>query len=71
MVVVGDKAKFDPYKGMRVAGAFPVRATLTGTVVEVYYDHGWFSVEYVDEEGKKRRTSFNFVDIGKNVKVCK
>ena len=71
MVVVGDEVKFDPYKGLRVAGAFPIHVTLTGTVVEVYYDHRWFSVEYIDEEGNKRRTSFNFNDIGKNVKVCK
>jgi hypothetical protein len=69
MVKIGQKVKFDPYKGIHVAGAFPVHATLTGTVIEIFKDHGWFSVEYEDPEGKKRRTSFKFQDVGDTVKI--
>ena len=70
MIEVGQKVKFDLYKGINVQN-LNISVTLTGTVVEVYEDHGWFSVEYVDEEKKKRRASFKFDDIGKTVNVCK
>lgn len=70
MVKVGQKVKFDPYKGIRVGNGLPVSATLTGKVIEVYEDHHWFAVQYTDGENKKRRTSFNFADIGVNVHIC-
>lgn len=63
MIEVGQKVKFDPYKGINVPN-LNVSVTLTGTVVAVYEDHRWFSVEYIDEEKKKRRASFKFDDIG-------
>lgn len=65
MVMVDDKVKFDPFATMTGFAATEVRGDfVTGTVVEVNYGHKWFSVEYGDP---KMRTSFNFVDIGKDV----
>ena len=65
MVMVDDKVKFDPFAAITGFAANEVRGDLvTGTVVEVNYGHKWFSVEYGDP---KMRTSFNFVDIGKDV----
>jgi uncharacterized protein Veg len=67
MVKVGQKVKFDPYKGLKVGSMASLSVTLTGKVIEVFEDHHWFSVQYTDEENNKRRTSFNFADIGVNV----
>ena len=68
MIVVGDKVKFDPFIEFTGFGSDRHRGEIvTGTVVMVNYEHKWFSVEYGNP---KLRTSFNFVDIGKEVKVC-
>lgn len=70
MIVVGDKVQFDPMKEIMGLGVADLRGrNVTGEVVMVNYDHKWFSVEY-DCDGVKQRTSFNFFDIGKAVKVC-
>ena len=67
MVKVGQKVRFDPYSMVTSYGSELVRGNLvTGTVVEVYEDHKWFSVEYGDP---KARASFKFCDIGERVKV--
>ena len=67
MVFVGDKVLFDPFKHDRVTDVGNLRKNVIGEVVEVNYAHKWFSVEY---GCPAMRTSFNFVDIGKEVKVC-
>ena len=70
MIEVGQKVKFDPFKGLNDGRGLPLISTvMTGTVVEVHEDHRWFSVEYVDEEKTKQRISFNFHDIGDAVKL--
>lgn len=68
MIIVGDTVQFDPFKEITGFASEDNRGKMvTGTVVEVHYEHKWFSVEY----GKpKMRTSFKFCDIGKAVKVC-
>ena len=66
MIVVGDKVRFDPFKLDRVTDVGYLRQNVPGEVVEVNYKHKWFSVEY---GCPKLRTSFNFVDIGKDVTV--
>lgn len=66
MIVVGDKVEFDPFKHDRVTDVGHLRSLITGEVVEVNYGHKWFSVEY---GWPKMRTSFNFCDIGREVKV--
>ena len=66
MIVVGDKVRFDPFKDMRGQDIGFYRGNVPGEVVEVNYKNKWFSVEY---GCPALRTSFNFVDIGKDVKV--
>ena len=67
MVVIGDKVRFDPFEHDRCTDVGFYRGGVIGEVVEVNYDHKWFSVEYGNP---KMRTSFNFCDIGSVVKVC-
>lgn len=68
MIIVGDTVQFDPFEHLMGFGASDSRGNyVTGTVVEVHYEHKWFLVEYGDP---KLRTSFKFCDIGKAVKVC-
>lgn len=67
MVKVGQKVRFDPYSMVTGYASELVRGNLvTGTVVEVYEDHKWFSVEYGHT---KARASFKFCDIGEVVKI--
>ena len=69
-VEIGQKVKFDPFKGIRDGRGLYIRPIMeTGTVVEVYDDHSWFSVEYVDNENRKQRASFKFDDIGYAVEI--
>jgi hypothetical protein len=58
MIEIGQKVKFRP-----ACNGFN-----TGTVKYVNAKHRWFSIEYGDP---KMVLSFNFNDIGKDVKVCK
>ena len=67
MVVVGQKVRFDPFEEIQGFGIQGNRGEVTGEVVMVHYDHKWFSVEYGEHH---QRTSFNFCDIGKSVKIC-
>lgn len=67
MVCVDDKVKFDPFEKLTGFGADRGRGNyVTGTVVSVNYGHKWFSVEYGNPT---QRTSFNFCDIGNEVKI--
>lgn len=66
MIVVGDRVRFDPFQHMQSHYDGCYRGTVPGEVVEVNYKHKWFSVEY---GCPVMRTSFKFVDIGKDVKV--
>lgn len=66
MITVGDKVRFDPFAHDRVTDVGYLRNTVRGEVVEVNYKHKWFGVEY---GCPAMRTSFNFVDIGKDVTV--
>ena len=67
MVTIDDKVMFDPFEFITGFGVSDYRGNyVTGTVVMVNYKHKWFSVEY---GCPAQRTSFNFSDIGKLVKV--
>lgn len=67
MVCVDDKVKFDPFEFITGFGVSDYKGNyVTGTVVSVNYGHKWFSVEY---GCPALRTSFNFCDIGKSVKI--
>lgn len=67
MINLGQKVEFDPLYAMSFYGIDAFRTNVTGTVVEVHKDHGWFLVEYGDEE--KVRMGFKFDDIGETVKI--
>ena len=66
MIVVGDKVRFDPFQHDKFTDIGCLRKNVPGEVVEVNYKNKWFSVEY---GCPAMRTSFNFVDIGKDVTV--
>lgn len=70
-VEIGDKVKFNPFKGIHISGFAASKETIVkGTVIEIHNDHHWFAVEY-ELDGVKQRTSFNFADIGEYVTVRK
>ena len=66
MIVVGDKVRFDPFQHIQGQDIGYYRRNVPGEVVEVNYNHKWFSVEY---GCPAMRTSFKFCDIGKDVIV--
>lgn len=69
-VDVGQKVRFDPFMyGQGALADLVLGNRTTGTIVYVNELHRWFSVEY-GKDGNKQRTSFNFADIGKTVKIC-
>lgn len=65
-VSIGQTVRFDPFETGFGFGIDDCRGEVEGTVVEVYKDHKWFSVEYGNP---KQRTSFSFADIGKSVMI--
>ena len=65
MIEVGQKVRFDPFKHIRAMDVGEMRYYITGRIAYINWKHRWFSVEY-----GKLRTSFNFWDIGKDVKIC-
>lgn len=70
-VHIGDKVRFNPFKGIVITG-FCVHkdALVTGKVIEIHNEHRWFAVEYMLDD-VKQRTSFNFADVGHNVGICR
>ena len=64
LIRIGQKVRFDPFETVLGYGVADLRAEVEGTVVEIYWNHKWFAVEYGEP---KQRTSFNFADIGKMV----
>lgn len=72
MVKVNDKVEFIHLSGIKLSG-LPVNAErVVGTVVQVFPEHQWFSVEYViGPKNTLLRTSFKFADIGNSVSICK
>lgn len=70
MIVSGAKVQFDPFKEITGFASEDNRGKLvTGTIVFVSYMNKWFSVEYKCG-GVKRRTSFMFSQVGKDVVIC-
>lgn len=66
MIRIGQKVQFDPLAFTFGFGSSEDKGkTTTGTVAYVNKEGKWFSVVY----GNKRRTSFKFSDIGKDVKI--
>ena len=65
-ISIGQKVRFDPFETAVGFGVDAVRGEVEGTVVEIFTEHKWFSVEYGDP---KQRTSFKFCDIGERVMV--
>lgn len=62
----GMKVRYDPLSHIDGDGAREYKGTfVTGTIVMVNRAHGWFSAD----DGNGQRTSFNFVDIGGEVKI--
>ena len=66
MTTVGEKVLFDPFQHIQGQDIISFRRNVSGEVVEVNYEHKWFSVEY---GCPAMRTSFKFCDIGKEVTV--
>lgn len=68
-VNVGDKVRFNPFKGIHIPGFCSDKDTIvTGTVIEIHNEHSWFAVEY-ELDDVKQRTSFNFADVGETVSL--
>ena len=65
-IKVGQDVRFDPFVHVMGFGVYEMRYEVTGTVVEIFPEHKWFSVEYGDP---KQRISFKFCDIGERVMV--
>lgn len=62
MIKIGQKVKFDPFKGIRIGGMTTGTNKVSGTVVYINTEHRYFTVEYKlgDETFKN---SFNFNDL--------
>lgn len=70
MIKAGQKVCFRPFKEFTGFAADDIRQKIvTGTVVCVYEQNQWFSVEY-DCGGVDQRISFKFCQIGKDVLIC-
>lgn len=70
MIEVGQRVKIKPFRDLHFHDSVSVNYTTVGTVVAVYPDHQWFSVEYGEKDGPKMRASFKFSDIGSAAKIC-
>lgn len=70
MITVGTKVQFEPFIEATgfASGDYKGRVA-DGTVIYVNEENRWFSGEYISG-GAKLRTSFNFSQIGEDVKVC-
>lgn len=69
MIKIGQKVKFKPFKGLQTGGlGDATNIVVTGTVKYINSRNRWFSVEYDDDS--KMRISYNFDDIGKDVRLC-
>lgn len=68
MIKLGQKVRFDPFKGLHMNGVVDVNKIVNGVVVYVSEAHKWFGVEYTDGENTWK-TSFKFDDIGDNVEI--
>ena len=62
----GQKVRFDPFVTSYGYGVEDLRVKVTGTVVDVYPEHKWFSVVFGEP---KQRISFKFCDVGERVKL--
>lgn len=62
---IGQKVRFDPFAHITCSDITAIRGSVTGTIVAIYPDHNWFSVEY----GNKQRISFKFSDVGSVVSL--
>ena len=65
-IKIGQKVRFVAFEEMNGYGVAEIRNMTTGTVVDIYPDHTWFSVEFGEP---KQRTSFKFCDVGERVKI--
>ena len=64
-IAPGRKVRFDPFADATGYGVEACRGRVTGTIVDVYPEHKWFSVAWGEP---KQRMSFKFCDIGERVK---
>lgn len=69
-IKVGQKVKFDPFKDIRTYGYIRTKKDVEGTIVEVFPDHRWFSVQY-GEPPNTFKISFRFEDLNECVYFCK
>lgn len=68
-VNIGDKVRFNPFKGVHISGfCMNVDCVVTGTVIEIHNEHRWFGVEYMLGD-VKQRTSFNFIDLNETFSI--
>ena len=65
-IEAGRKVRFDPFETIMGYGVEEMRGMVTGTIVDVYPKHHWFSVVIDDT---KQRISFMFCDVGERVKI--
>lgn len=65
-IKVGQKVKFDPFRGIHTYGYIRSSKDVEGTVVEIFRDHRWFSVQY-GEPPNTFKTSFKFDELNNTV----
>lgn len=68
MIVIDQEVLFDPFKDITGFSSDMNRGKwVIGKVVYVNYANKWFSVEYGE---RRKRISFKFSQIGKDVEEC-
>lgn len=62
MLKLGQKVKFDPWKGQHSVGINVPAGEIDGTIVCIHPSHHWFTVEY-RTNNHKFRTSYHFCEV--------
>lgn len=62
MLRVGQKVKFDPWKGQHNVGIAVDAGEMDGVIVCVHPGHHWFTIEY-ETNNHKFRTSYHFCEV--------
>jgi hypothetical protein len=70
MIKVGQRVRFNPFKGLHLHGSGAIEDEVVGVVHYIHPTNGWFNVKYDGGDGPQL-LGFRYDDIGKNVKFVK
>jgi hypothetical protein len=62
VIKVGQRVRFDPWHGIHILNGMVTGEEVIGTIISVYPQHRYFTVEY-ERDNIKYKTSFNFNDV--------